>query len=100
MSRGTFVVRTRTANPMALESILRQKVPRAGSAIYVSSIRTQVEINLAPNVRERLLAMLAMFFAAVAVLLAGIRLYGVLDYGILQRRREIGHSAGDWRAGG
>ncbi len=90
MGRGTFVVRTRTASSMALASILRQEVARAGSAIYISNIRTQVEINLAHTVRERLLSSLAMFFAAVAVLLAGIGLYGVLDYGVVERRREIG----------
>jgi ABC-type antimicrobial peptide transport system permease subunit len=75
---------------MALASILRQEVPRAGSAIYISNVRPQAEINLAHAVRERLLAVLAMFFAGVAVLLAGIGLYGVLDYGVLERRREIG----------
>jgi hypothetical protein len=83
-------VRTSGANPLALGSRLRQEVSAARSEFRVSNLRDTNGANQEAYVRERLLAMLALFFAAVAPLLAGIALYGVLDYSVLQRRREIG----------
>jgi hypothetical protein len=85
---AAFIVRT-TQSPLALAPVLRQEVTRARREFRVSSVRTQLEINAAQTVRERLLAMLALFFTTVAVMLAGVGLYGVLEYSVVQVRREI-----------
>jgi predicted permease len=89
MRSGTLMVRTASADPLALRSTLRKEVARARPGFHVNNIRTEEELVRAHTVRERLLAALALFFAAVALLLAGIGLYGVLDYSVTERRKEI-----------
>ena len=54
------------------------------------TVRTLAEQVNASLTQERLLAMLSGFFGALALLLAGIGLYGVTSYGVNRRRTEIG----------
>ena len=89
IEQATFVVRTVASHAVTMASTLRREVHQSRPEFRVSNIRTQSEIDRSHTVRERLLSGLALFFGAVALLLAGVGMYGVLDHSVLQRRREV-----------
>ena len=89
ISAGGFYVRTRIQSESAFSSI-RTAVRQLDPSLPVTGLRTlddQLDRSL---VNERLLAILASAFAALAILLAVVGLYGVMSFVVSRRTREIG----------
>jgi len=76
--------------PLALAEAVRKVVREADSRIPVSGIDTQARMIGETMGQERTLAALGGAFAALAVLIACVGLYGTMAYSIARRTAEIG----------
>src|SRR5262249_54934733 len=90
-SHGTtlvYAVRS-TADPNALIAGLSKAIGDVQKDISYdfSTLATQIDDSL---IQERMLAELAGFFGALALLVAGVGLYGVIWLAMTRRRNEIG----------
>ena len=88
---GSAVFELRTSgDPLALAATVRQAVHLAAPQVPVTDMLTQTQIIDGTINQERTFADLCTAFAVLALVIAGVGLYGTMAYAVSRRTNEIG----------